>query len=518
MRKIASKEATRLREKAISNIDMSDHLSLTELESFDPRAPSGGRERRFCCPLCGQSKSMDAEHRSIAVDTDTGKWFCHRCHAKGVIKERWTQRDSKPFQSQDRRRAAVKAKFEIKPKAEPQPEPEELGKIEKIRAQYPKWVAAFPGSPAAQYLESRGIPEKLAIAAGCGYAERWERGDRRVVFPVRDKASELVAISARAIDPEYIGPKVDTRGPKKLGVFAIAGTLTAEIPIITEAPIDALSLAVAGFPAMATIGTSWPEWLPKHCSFRASGIAFDADQAGDQAAEKLTAELWSARAIRLRPVGGKDWNDILITAGAEVIRSQVCVSLGIEESTHIEPAKLASVDFAPCSEFEAAIVGGATFIEPALIEQSATQQNIETLSAHAELATIWTCPPNSAACHYEEASGIEPATIAQCCEWLTQAGAAPAVAMTTAGGIRLAIHCRHRLPDSLLAELRAHGTAISNMMLAGNFADNYCLDCHGPLCFELAERWRYVRAICSGADGCGWMRIVDLEGSSFVFL
>jgi DNA primase len=89
--------------------------------------------------------------------------------------------------------------------------------------------------------------------------------------------------------------------------------------MICEAPIDALSLELAGFPAIAVIGTSWPDWLPRHCAFHKVGIAFDADEAGDTADGKVTAELatWGARAVRLRPVAGKDWNETLINCGAD---------------------------------------------------------------------------------------------------------------------------------------------------------------------------------------------------------
>lgn len=328
---------------------MAEHLSLAELESFDPRAPMRGRERRFLCPLCGADKPRDTEHRSIAVNTDNGQWICHRCKADGLLKEYWTKRDDRPLLSRERKRAAIKAKFAVKPKAaEPKPEPAAVEKIEKIRARYKQYQAAFSGSPAAQYLASRGIPEELAIAAGCGYAAEWQHWrqeagqwiktgtDRRVIFPIRDKAGELVAISARAIDPEYIEPKAETRGAKKFGVFATASALEAKILIPAEAPIDALSLAASGFPAIAMIGTSWPEWLAKHCAFQPVAIATDADEAGDIAAEKLRAELasWGARAIRLRPAGAKDWNDALVASGVQAVKTQVSAAIDAKTYGH----------------------------------------------------------------------------------------------------------------------------------------------------------------------------------------
>lgn len=86
---------------------------------------------------------------------------------------------------------------------------------------------------------------------------------------------------------------------------------------ITESAIDALSafsmpgLRKPGTVFLSTTGTSrsvptWAEaWTPRHVI-----CAFDADDAGDEAADKLAAR--DPRARRLRPEGGKDWNASLV--------------------------------------------------------------------------------------------------------------------------------------------------------------------------------------------------------------
>ncbi len=62
-------------------------LSLAELEAYDPRAPfRGGKERRFCCPLpaCAE-KRIDAAHRSLTANVETGAWHWWRCGAAGKL-------------------------------------------------------------------------------------------------------------------------------------------------------------------------------------------------------------------------------------------------------------------------------------------------------------------------------------------------------------------------------------------------------------------------------------------------
>jgi hypothetical protein len=64
-------------------------LSLKYLEEFDDRAPYWhARERRFCCPTdeCSD-KRVDAGHRSLSANMDTGAWYCHRCGQSGLLTE-----------------------------------------------------------------------------------------------------------------------------------------------------------------------------------------------------------------------------------------------------------------------------------------------------------------------------------------------------------------------------------------------------------------------------------------------
>lgn len=293
-------------------------LSLADLEAFDRYAPerSGRGARRFCCPLPAcTGKKMDASHRSVSVDLATGAWKCHRCGAKGKLKEWWTERpahqwgqwSNRPFR--ELRRATA-----LPPP--PDPTPADLS-----------WRAPLHGltnifwMASESYLEGRGIPSEVAHQAGARHADSWF-GRPAVVFPVRDREGRLVAACGRYIDGQE-NPKARTAGPLRCGVFQTPGALDGKVVVITEAPLDALSLAACGLPAVALVGVSWPGWLPLACAFKRVLLATDADEAGDTAAEKLAAALRStgARLERLRPGGGgKDWNELLQRHGTAVLQ------------------------------------------------------------------------------------------------------------------------------------------------------------------------------------------------------
>ena len=290
---------------------MQTALSLAELKQFDHNAPEAhGDECRYCCPLCGHQRDIDAAHRSLTANIKTGAWHCHRCDERGKLQEYWTERpDGEQKQSRrDRGRAELAQKMKLADPvmiAPPDPDKERVW-----RAQA---AASMPlaRSPGAAYLTGRYIPLDLARAAQVKYCANWF-GHPAVLFPARDLAGKLIAAQGRHIDG-HMQPKARTQGQVKLGAFATPGAWEAAEIIICEGPIDALTLAAAGRPALACFGKDVKPWIVKKCIVGRVCLAFDGDQAGDQAAAKWTAELetYGATVTRLRPSNGaKDFNEL----------------------------------------------------------------------------------------------------------------------------------------------------------------------------------------------------------------
>lgn len=300
-----------------------ENISLAQLEEFDPRAKASGRERRFCCPFCGREKPMDAPHRSLSVNTESGAWNCHRCGASGKLKEHWEERDAPTAKA--RRYMETKRTFSTAPPpcrtAESDPD-SVAGFKKQIRG-----IVAFAGSPAEAYLASRSISSEIAKSASCKYAPNWGRIGAAVIFPIKDELGKAVAAAGRAIE----GDGKQTFGPKSLGIFSTFGALDADPVAIVEAPIDALSLAFAGLPSVALCGCSGiAGWLANRLAksvragvSRTVYLAFDADSAGDAAADKIENQLPLVRCVRLRPDGAKDWNALLLSHGLEHLRAQL---------------------------------------------------------------------------------------------------------------------------------------------------------------------------------------------------
>ena len=306
-------------------------LSLADLEAFDPHAPAGGRERRFTCPLpaCAD-KPKGPSHRSLSLNVATGEWTCYRCSAGGQLREHWQTRN---------RQADVRRAFGLPPVSAGATQ--NSGKT--VAAATPASASSTPVEPqktragedwrevlqnaqdlngnarALEYLSRRGLSRPMAIGNDVAYSPSWY-GRPAVLFPIRDRAGELVAMQGRYIDGRDT-PKARTAGELKLGVFKTLEALDTETMVITEAPLDALSLAAVGVPAIALCGTNAPSWLPQTAAFRRVALAFDADTAGQDASDKLATLLRSFGAVVTRwAPPRKDWNAVLLEDGADALR------------------------------------------------------------------------------------------------------------------------------------------------------------------------------------------------------
>ncbi len=318
-------------------------LSLADLENYDPRAPRGNVERRFCCPLCGDTKPHDKAHRSLAVNTRTGAWVCHRCQEKGKLKDFWTD---KPLQlPKQRAQSALARAFALPSKASKREEPE----VDWLQM----WRESVPieGTPGAGYVKRRGVGAEVAHEAGVRFSAKWY-GRSAVLFPMYDKSGKMVAVNGRFVDGRD-DPKTQSAGQKSLGLFITPGAFSQSPIAICEGAMDALSLWLCGVAAVALVGVTWPDWLLPSLAFKPVLIATDADEAGDAAARKLSAELIprAARVFRLRPRGAKDWSELLETRGDGFMRE--CLA-AFSEIADDEGRVLAVYDMARAGREDAA--------------------------------------------------------------------------------------------------------------------------------------------------------------------
>ena len=147
-----------------------------------------------------------------------------------------------------------------------------------------------------------------------------------IVIPWRDEQGRIVTLQRRRLDdddPRYVMPA----GRPALTPYGVEHLVTAadsgEVAFV-EGAFDVLAAetlyeshglnrVVLGIPGVG----SWnPAWA-KFCPGRTCHIAVDRDDAGEKVAAKMADDLHAAgaaRVFRQRPVGAKDWSELLLEA------------------------------------------------------------------------------------------------------------------------------------------------------------------------------------------------------------
>lgn len=312
-------------------------LTLEELEAFDPHSPQKAPQRRFLCPLCGQGKPKDGAHRSLSVRVADGVWNCQRCKEKGQLREHWPQKDFTLHHDKaartERTARSLRRAFDVDLSSweTPGAPPTSSETACDLATQAHPWKAIWTGASSLagttgeKYLARRALNIESAQRAGLRFHPSWN-GRECIVFPFRDKAGKVVAVAGRAVRDG--GLDKPALGPKSAGAFWAPcrhyRPLNRVLPwvIVCEAPLDALSLASCGFAALAVGGTSVPAWLVEELAFRRLALAFDRDDAGDEAAARCVKALAPRGALCRRllpPEGHKDWNELLQCQGAHAV-------------------------------------------------------------------------------------------------------------------------------------------------------------------------------------------------------
>jgi DNA primase len=162
------------------------------------------------------------------------------------------------------------------------------------------------GDELANYLRWRHLPPQAAIRAGLLGRDGRELLASRVVVP-EIRAGQPLWLIGRILAEDAERPKyLGLPGPKPLlGWEAATRSATA---VLVEGVFDWLTLVQWGFPALALVGTHARPAVLRALGSRFSRLylAFDADEAGQEAAAAIEKAL-GPRAVRVRlPAGVKD--------------------------------------------------------------------------------------------------------------------------------------------------------------------------------------------------------------------
>lgn len=216
------------------------------------------------------------------------------------------------------------------------PSPEQRIFFERAALQYQNDLAG--DTPAQEYLKSRGIGRRTAATFRLGVVRNPLLGHEpyigRLVIPYLTP-NGVVTFSFRCLQNHscketvlgYTSQGKEMRckkyrapeGMDRLLYNVLAFKEASEIIYVCEGEIDALTLTVCGFPAVAVPGAqNWKPFFAKPFEEYAQVYCVaDGDEAGYKLARLLTHEV---KARTVRPPKGEDVNSLYVKGGEDEIR------------------------------------------------------------------------------------------------------------------------------------------------------------------------------------------------------
>lgn len=187
---------------------------------------------------------------------------------------------------------------------------------------------AIAGTAGQAYADRRGIPSDIAHAAEVRFDPDFA-GRPAVLVALRDQAGTITSVHGRYLHAGRGQSKMLTVGRGE-GAISFLGGWQVEPFILVEGLFDGLSLAVCGWPSVATIGRK-VSWIEEVAAGRVVWAAFDAGKSGDDNYQQYLAQLSNATVRRLYPPPRcKDWNTAIVKRGpvhvSRWVRDQIMVT------------------------------------------------------------------------------------------------------------------------------------------------------------------------------------------------
>lgn len=198
-----------------------------------------------------------------------------------------------------------------------------------LQAAVSRYHAAFPESPAEEYIGQRGLGEFEGLGKfRFGYVEdpfpEHEKHRGKLAIPYLRRHPRhgwtCVSIRFRALGDEK--PKYATLSGDKPRLY---NTQALNVPSpdvgITEGEIDAVTASLAGLPTVGIPGAnSWqPHWPELFRGYRTVYVFTDGDDPGEKLGRQIAKQLPNARIIPCPE--GEDVNSILTDKGIDALQA-----------------------------------------------------------------------------------------------------------------------------------------------------------------------------------------------------
>lgn len=319
-------------------IDRDELLARVELTEVLDALSAGGDERGGRRAWRCIDPTHPDENPSVKVSVDrhgTQRWRCWSGGHGGTAIDAVMIAKSMEVGEAIRWLDDNHAHLETVPRT-PAPRPRPIGRPDPEVASYVQrarrllWTPA--GEPTRRWLHNRGLSDEVLeqnlVGADPGrrYLPRpkgFPSGWPAAVYPALDPHGQPIYFQARLLDPPHGRPKYNNparhwaTNPRVAWLTPPADAPRRERLLVTEGIADALVAAQGGFAAVGVLGSQYPDAIvaasiAEHARGRQVAICFDADDAGQRGAQRLS-EVLAERRVNVdsivEPPNGLDLTD-----------------------------------------------------------------------------------------------------------------------------------------------------------------------------------------------------------------
>lgn len=195
-----------------------------------------------------------------------------------------------------------------------------------------KYARALPGSPAEEYMASRGLDPEMVARFRLGYVAEPEIGHDmfrgRLSVPYWRRTASGVwsvrGIKFRRLQDNSGGAKYLPTPGFKPALFNTQDLILNEDEIcICEGELDAVAASSSGLPAVAAPGaTTWqPKWNPIFAGYETIFVLADGDQPGLDFGGAVAEQLPNVKVVPM--LDGEDVNSMIQKFGIDKVKGMI---------------------------------------------------------------------------------------------------------------------------------------------------------------------------------------------------
>jgi DNA primase len=305
----------------------------TYLSEHFPEFQEAGQEFRV------NSIFTDDTKQKLYVNTETGLWTCFKSGEKGNLIHLVSHIENVPYASalNFMKRKAFNSGADLFNVSTLNVENKAIEVTRTIDGDSREWLEVNPKSDINSSSNLKRLASKFAkerkLLSFKFFVGSTGRYAKRIIIPYFTEEGKPFYFQARTLvdrDPKYLNPSKSLYGIKTSEIL-FPYDKTKEYVIVTEGPLDAMSLRAAGFNATCTQGCKMSTTQAKELKGKKVILAYDNDESGregfHEARKRMLAQRTTDIYSLVPPKEHKDWNDFWVASDRKGFEAYVYANI-----------------------------------------------------------------------------------------------------------------------------------------------------------------------------------------------